>query len=60
MELRLVTSQFITVFDVSFAPGETGKQLLEKSTDHFTMGLKRLNLILRGEIGLKIKETDSD
>lgn len=47
LELRLLTSQLITLFDVSFAPGETGKQLLEKSTDHFTMGLKPLNLIFK-------------
>jgi tryprostatin B 6-hydroxylase len=31
-------------FDVSFAPGENGTDLVEKSRDHFTLGLEDLNL----------------
>jgi cytochrome P450 len=45
MEIRLLTTQLVTLFDVEFAPGETGKALLEKSTDHFTMGLAPMELV---------------
>jgi len=45
MEIRLLTAQLVMTFDVSFAPGEDGSRLLEKSTDHFTMGLADLDLV---------------
>jgi tryprostatin B 6-hydroxylase len=44
MELRQVTAKLITIFDVSFAPGEDGKKLLNDSEDYFTIGLADLNL----------------
>ncbi|CZR61640.1 related to pisatin demethylase cytochrome P450 [Phialocephala subalpina] len=44
MELRTVTALLITKFNVSFAPGENGSNLLEKSEDYFTIGLADLNL----------------
>lgn len=45
MELRTLTARLVTLFDVALAPGEDGKLLLEKSTDHFTVGLQPLNLV---------------
>lgn len=47
MEVRTITAQLVDQFDVSLAPGEDGKKLLMKSTDHFTMGLEGLNLIFK-------------
>lgn len=44
MELRTVTALLVSKFDVSFAPGEDGNTLLEKSEDYFTIGLKELML----------------
>lgn len=44
MELRTVTALLIAKFDVSFAPGENGSNLLEKSEDYFTVGLADLML----------------
>ena len=45
MEVRLLVTQLVMRFDVAFAPGEDGSGLLEKSTDHFTMGLADMNLV---------------
>ncbi|KAL2065841.1 hypothetical protein VTL71DRAFT_3511 [Oculimacula yallundae] len=45
MELRTVAALLVTKFDISFAPGETGNNLLEKSEDYFTIGLESLILI---------------
>lgn len=45
MELRTVTARLVTLFDIALAPGEDGKNLLEKSTDHFTVSLQPLNLV---------------
>lgn len=45
MEIRLLTSQILLKYDVKFAPGEDGSKLLYKTADHFTLGLKELNLI---------------
>lgn len=45
MELRAVTAQLITNFDVSFAPGETGRELMEETKDVFTLHLAPLNLL---------------
>lgn len=47
MELRLLTAQLVTTFDVSFAPGEDGSRLLEKTMDHFTLGMGQLDLIMK-------------
>ena len=47
MEIRLLTAQLIMQFDVTLAPGEDGSTLLQKSRDHFTMGLADLELVFR-------------
>ncbi|KAI0532394.1 cytochrome P450 monooxygenase-like protein [Xylaria digitata] len=43
-ELRAVISKSVLEFDISFAPGETGRALLEDSKDIFTMSLAKLEL----------------
>ncbi|GAP88827.1 putative cytochrome P450 [Rosellinia necatrix] len=43
-ELRAVISKSVLEFDITFAPGETGRTLLEESKDIFTMSLARLEL----------------
>lgn len=45
MEIRLLTALLITRFDVRLAPGEDGTALLNHSVDHFTIGLKPINLV---------------
>jgi cytochrome P450 family 628 len=45
MELRSVTARIVSQFDVKFAPGEDGTDLLEKSRDIFTIALAPLKLI---------------
>jgi tryprostatin B 6-hydroxylase len=45
MELRTLTAQLVTKYDVALAPGEDGKRLLTKSLDHFTMSLGQLDLV---------------
>jgi hypothetical protein len=47
MELRLTIADLLTRFDISFAPGETGRALIEESKDWFTWGLADLNLVFR-------------
>ena len=44
MEIRSVTAQILLNFTPSFAPGEDGTNLLEKTLDTFTMELAPLNL----------------
>lgn len=44
MEIRSVTAQVLLNFDVSFAPGEDGTNLVENTKDCFTMELAGLNL----------------
>ena len=44
MQIRTVTAKLISTFDISLAPGEDGSKLLNRSRDHFTMGLNDLNL----------------
>ncbi|KAL3478255.1 cytochrome P450 [Aspergillus californicus] len=52
MEMRLMTAHLVTNFDVGFAPGEDGTELLN-SEDHFTVALKPLELIFRRrEVGV--------
>ncbi|KAI0399882.1 cytochrome P450 [Xylaria palmicola] len=43
-ELRAVISKSVLEFDISFAPGETGRALLEDSKDIFTLSLAKLEL----------------
>ncbi|KIW07631.1 uncharacterized protein PV09_01577 [Verruconis gallopava] len=45
MELRIVMAKLLLAFDVSYAPGETGKDLIEKSRDHFTIETGPLHLV---------------
>jgi cytochrome P450 len=45
MEIRTVVTQILLEFDVSFAPGEDGTDLLEKTKDYFTLGLGDLKLV---------------
>lgn len=45
MEVRTVTADLITKFDVSFAPGEDGRKLLHETEDYFSLGLGELNLV---------------
>jgi hypothetical protein len=42
MELRAVIARIVTEFDVALAPGEDGKDLIEKSKDVFTAKLAPL------------------
>jgi hypothetical protein len=44
-ELRAAISKMVLEFDVEFAPGETGRALLEDSKDVFT--LSNADLLLR-------------
>ena len=45
MEIRMVTAELLLKFDVSLAAGETGETLLMKTTDHFTLGLGKCDLV---------------
>ena len=56
MELRLVTAHLVTEFDISFAPGEEGKNLLEKTKDVFTMEVAPLILVFRSRDDREILE----
>ena len=44
MELRTVIAKLVVQFDVHFAPGEDGTNLLERSEDYVVVGLADLNL----------------
>lgn len=44
LEIRTVVAKMIYNFDVSFADGEDGSDLLYKSRDHFTYGLAPLRM----------------
>lgn len=44
LELRTVVAKLLFNFDVEFAPGENGYDLLYKTRDHFTSGLAPLKL----------------
>jgi hypothetical protein len=46
MELRAVIARIVTEFDVALAPGEDGKDLIEKSKVVFTTELAPLGLVL--------------
>jgi cytochrome P450 len=45
MELRGVIARAVTQFDIGFAPGEDGTNLLTKTRDVFTLDLAPLNLV---------------
>jgi tryprostatin B 6-hydroxylase len=47
MELRSVLAKLIMTFDVDFAPGNDGTDLIEKGRDQFTMDPGPLNLVFR-------------
>jgi cytochrome P450 family 628 len=44
-ELRTVIAKLILEFDMSFAPGEDGRALLEDSEDVFTTACAKLELV---------------
>jgi hypothetical protein len=44
-ELRLTIADLVMRFDISLAPGETGKALMEESKDWFTWGVAELRLV---------------
>lgn len=45
LEIRTLVTKLVMKYDVAFAPGETGKALMEDFKDHFTLGLQDLNLV---------------
>jgi cytochrome P450 len=45
MQIRAIVAKLIMKFDVSFAPGEDGTGLIEKTRDHFSLGLADFNLV---------------
>lgn len=47
LELRSVTANLIRSFEMSFADGETGKEILEKSRDCFTTNVGKLDVKLK-------------
>ncbi|KAK7510511.1 putative cytochrome P450 [Phyllosticta citriasiana] len=47
MELRLVIAKLLMAFDIQFAPGETGDDLLNKTRDHFTVECGELHLVFK-------------
>ncbi|KAL3496570.1 cytochrome P450 [Aspergillus germanicus] len=51
MEIRLMTAHLVSIYDIAFAPGEDGAELL-KSQDHFTVALNPLNLVFTRREGL--------
>jgi hypothetical protein len=53
--IRLLTAWLVLHFDVAFAPDEDGHRLLEKTTDHFILGLDDLELVLRKRWGKRGK-----
>ena len=46
MQIRTIVAKIIMAFDVSFTSGENGSNLLDKSRDHFTLGLADLDLMV--------------
>ena len=45
MQMRAIVAKLIMKFDVSFAPDEDGTGLIEKTRDHFSLGLADFNLV---------------
>ncbi|GME48286.1 putative cytochrome p450 protein [Neofusicoccum parvum] len=50
MELRLVVAKLLLAFEVGFAPGESGVELLERSRDHFTFECGELRLCFKERV----------
>lgn len=46
MESKVFITKVVTAFDIAFAPGEDGTNMLTNSKDHFTMWLPDLRLVL--------------
>jgi hypothetical protein len=44
MEIRSVMAAMLSTFEISFAPGEDGSNLLENSKDMFTIDLASMYL----------------
>lgn len=44
MEVRTVLSRLFYEFDISFAPNEDGRSLVEDSKEHFTLSLADMNV----------------
>jgi tryprostatin B 6-hydroxylase len=44
MELRLLTTQLVTKFDLRFAEHEDGSRILTETRDHFTVGAGDLDI----------------
>jgi tryprostatin B 6-hydroxylase len=47
MELRIVTAMLLREFDISFAPGDDGTELLEDTRDAFASAPGKLELVFR-------------
>lgn len=47
MELRAVTALLVLQYDIAFAPGEDGSELLNDSFEAFTIFLRDLRLIFK-------------
>ena len=47
MELRIVTAVLVAKFDVGFAPGDDGTELLEDTRDAFASAPGKLELVFR-------------
>jgi len=47
MELRTVMAKLLLAYDISYAPGETGADLIGKCRDHFTLEPGPLRLVFR-------------
>lgn len=47
MQIRLVVANAASKFDVEFPAGNDGAEFVDRTVDHFTWGLGKLNLILR-------------
>lgn len=47
MELRSVTANLMRLFELEFAEGESGREILEKSRDCFTTNVGKLDVRLK-------------
>lgn len=45
MEIRVLITRLVRLFDIALAPGEDGTRLLNKSMDHFTLSVTDLDLV---------------
>lgn len=50
MEMRNIICHILTRFEsIELAPGENGSELLNKTKDHFVMGIQSLNMIFKSK-----------